>query len=55
MAHQEKDKSLVSVRCSCGFLFYNEFLKGKRDDELEYERDAAFARHVQELEGMGYL
>lgn len=53
-AHQEKDKSLVRVRCTCGFLFYNEFMKGKTDGELEYERDAAFQRHIIELEGMGF-
>ena len=52
--HQPSYESMVSWGCLCGARWYNDQLRGKRDDELVIEREVAFTNHVRDMEKAGY-
>jgi hypothetical protein len=54
LAHQIKSRSMVRVRCGCGWFFHNETLRGKKNEEIQYETDAAFERHLKDMELAGF-
>lgn len=39
--------ALVTCRCSCGWRYFNDELKGKSDEDLSAETYAVFESHVK--------
>lgn len=52
--HKISFDSLIAWGCLCGARWMNDKLKGKTDDALEAEREAAFAHHVRDMERGGF-
>lgn len=52
--HKISFDSLISWGCLCGARWMNERLKGKTDEALEAEREAAFEAHAREMERGGF-
>lgn len=52
--HGTTSESMVAWTCKCGGRWANDRLKGKTDGELIIERDLAFERHVEDMQGGGF-
>jgi hypothetical protein len=53
-AHEVASKSMVRIRCCCGWLWHNEQLKGKTDLELEAEINFEWKRHQEQMKEAGF-
>lgn len=40
---------LIRVGCSCGWRFYHETLKGKTNEQIEADCQAAYDKHIREF------
>lgn len=43
--HEIAAAALATIRCKCGWAFFNHALKGKSDEDLAAEAMAAFDEH----------
>ena len=53
-SHAIAFRSMVRVRCACGWIWHNERLRGKTDDEISEETDGEFFRHWQAMRDQGF-
>lgn len=48
--HQVAMAALARIRCTCGWVFENHFLRGKTDEDLALECGSEFIRHKESME-----
>jgi hypothetical protein len=44
-------KALARIQCACGWVWRNDFLKGKSDERLEEEAESRYCDHLIAAEG----
>lgn len=54
LRHEIVFRSMVRIRCKCGWLWRNDRLRGKADDEIQNETDGEFYYHWKAMRDQGF-